>query len=91
MYRRYISEPIAPFSEAIAALVGVAPCLDFSLEGIHSSAELQEHELFALQEWINSSISSSSVPWATGGSVIDSADIVVAQAVENGNIPDPLE
>jgi hypothetical protein len=70
-----------PFWEALKELTRKPPP-KFALK-ISSSAELTDDQHYELQSF---GASYSRVPWSTGIGLIDAADLIVAQAVSNGNI-----
>lgn len=70
-----------PLFEVISAMTNVtAP---FYLKGKFYSNELEDAEYFFFQEWC---AYHAKPYWATGTGIIDAADIIVGEAVKNGNI-----
>jgi hypothetical protein len=72
-----------PFKEAIIHLTQSIP--DINLDGIYYSEELSDEDFAKLQDWIGMN---QPVPWATSIGMIEMADMMVQEAVDNGNIED---
>lgn len=70
-----------PFKEAIIHLTRKTP--DIKLDGVYYSKELSDEDFVKLQDWIGMN---QPVPWATSIGMIEMADIMVQEAVDNGNI-----
>ncbi len=81
----------SPLFDILAVLCGVKPIarvLGFSLKGVYYTRELSEDQQAALQEWA----AYRALPnWSTGFGAVEAADLLVAAAVENGNIAPPPE
>ena len=72
----------SPFKEAIEALTGGTP-KGVDLEGVYSQSELSDEDFTKLQDWCSCN---SATWWATGISMIDAAESIVADAISNANI-----
>ncbi len=82
----YYPTPESPFREALAAVVGEEPPDYVRGFGFHNVPEDKQDEL---QSWC---VQRARPAWATGLSMIEAAELIVAGAVENANIgPDPAE
>jgi hypothetical protein len=77
--------PQHPIREVLKALVGKSPP-DF-VKG-HDLKGLTDQQMLALQDWCSLN---SRPKWATGLSIIEAAELIVAGAVENGNISSAKE
>ena len=92
----------APFLEALRVIVPalgeedslwealrtVSPSIeeadcDFDFSGVHHSDEIPDAIAEALQDYC---ALHARPAWATGGSIIEAADLLVARALENDNI-----
>ena len=77
-YRR----PANPLAEAIESVVGEPPPLE--TVGAYRFNDLSQAD----QEWIQDWCGCRARPyWATGLAMIEAAELIVEQAVENANIP----
>lgn len=74
-------QPDNPFSDAIEALVGEKPPLE--TQCAFDFNDLCESDKEWIQDWCSER---ASPHWATGLSMIEAAELIVAQAVENCNI-----
>lgn len=80
-----------PFRDAIEVLVGPLPLLTGkgnyplreTLDRVYSSGELSDADYSRLHDYCSGHRNPA---WATGTSMIEAADLIVAQAVENANI-----
>lgn len=79
--KQYYYHSDNPLKEAIAALTDSEP--PSFLDGIHYTRQLNDLQLVAIQDWC---CMNTRIPWATGESVLDAADLIVDRAVENCNI-----
>lgn len=75
--------PKDPIREALQLLCGAEPP-DF-VRG-YSFAGLNDAEVMALQDWVCNHVQPY---WATGIGAMDAAELIVHEAVANGNIPGP--
>lgn len=67
------------FREALKALIGKYPPMDVPPYG----SQLMGDKVTELQDWCSDN---SNPPWATGLSMIEAAELIVDQALENANI-----
>jgi hypothetical protein len=82
----YYPTPESPFREALRAVTGKEPPDYVRGFGFHHVAEERQDELHS---WC---AMNASPVWATGTSMIEAAELIVAGAIENANIgPDPAE
>lgn len=76
---------LAPLREALNALVTKPVPARLVPDGVYSTSELTEKQNAALQDHC----AEFCVPsWATGIGTMDAADLIVGEAVANGNIED---
>lgn len=76
----YYPTPEHPFREALQMVVGKEPpayVKGFGLKG------LTDKQVMELQDWCSQN---ARPEWATGLSMIEAAELIVAGAIENGNI-----
>ncbi len=73
----------SPFYEALDSITMSTPP-DFTKE-IFSSMELNDSNFDRLQEWCVNAIG---IHWGTGIGVIEAVDMIVDEALSNGNIVD---
>ena len=77
-----LANPDKPLHDTLGAMLGRIP--PFPMYGVYQSSELPDDRFRELQDWA----SEHAVPyWATGLSMIHAADMIVASAVKNTNIP----
>jgi hypothetical protein len=67
------------FREALRAIIGKYPPMDVPPYG----AQLMGDKVTELQDWCSDN---ANPPWATGLSMIEAAELIVDQALENANI-----
>lgn len=67
------------FQEAIQTIIGGAPPFEVPPYGVQGMGD----EVIALQDWC---ADNARPPWATGLSMIEAAELIVNQALENANI-----
>lgn len=77
-YRR----PANPLAEAIEVVVGERPPLE--TVGAYRFNDLSQSDQSWIQDWCGNL---ARPEWATGLSMIEAAELIVEQAVENTNIP----
>jgi hypothetical protein len=70
-----------PFRQAIEAIVGKQCPLD--LGAAKSSYELSNEINIKLQDWCSLN---ARPMWATGGGIVEAADLLVERAIENANL-----
>jgi len=77
-----------PCGDAIATMVGKRPPLKLLPRGTYSTSELHETQGLELQFWICKQLGKRAVPmhWSTGIGIMDAADAIVQEAVNNANI-----
>lgn len=73
--------PHSPLSEALEVLVGDPPP-DF-LEGVFSCEDLSDDEILQISDWCSLW---ARPEWATGTGVLEAAELMVQDAVDNDNI-----
>ncbi len=72
---------VNPLADALEALLGIRP--ELTTSGAYSFNDLNNED----QEWIQDFCSFHCKPhWATGCSMLEAAELIVQQAVENANI-----
>jgi hypothetical protein len=76
---RIVEEIPNYFREALRALIGEYPPMDVPPYG----AQLMGDKVVELQDWCSDN---ANPPWATGLSMIEAAELIVDQALENANI-----
>ena len=77
--------PDSPFREALQAVTGVEP--PWELAGVYCYNDIADADV---QEEVHNWASMNCRPsWATGLSMIEAAELIVEQAVENVNILKP--
>ena len=82
---KYTNEEIEnPFRDVLYSLVGVEPP-KFVIDQVFSN-EFTDDEITELQEWCVDNLGERQPSWATGLSMIESADLIIKGAFENGNI-----
>lgn len=80
--------PRAPLAEAIAGIVGKVP--PFHLDGIWQSKDIPDPIAAQLQDWCCNEVDKTRhLHWATGGSVIEAAELLLDRAIENANLKPP--
>lgn len=67
------------FREALKVLIGKEPPMEVPPYGAHDMGD----EVIALQDWCSENARPS---WATGLSMIEAAELIVQQALDNANI-----
>jgi hypothetical protein len=77
--------PKDPIREALRVLCGKAP--PHFVRG-YSFRGLTDAQIMALQDWACDHVQPD---WATGIGALDAAELIVSEAVSNGNIPGPEE
>jgi hypothetical protein len=84
--QRFYSQgkPKDPIREVLRRLVGKAPP-KFVRGYDYSNLTDKQHE--ELQSWVLDGISDTVLYWSTGIGIIEAAETIVAEAVENANIP----
>ena len=70
-----------PLTEALQLITGVEPPV--YTHGAFNSSELPEPQLLDLMDWCSLH---ARPMWATGIGTLDAADLIVSEAVMNGNI-----
>lgn len=78
----YYPTPADPLREALASIIGKDPP-DF-VRG-HNTSGLSDKQILDLQDWCSVN---ARPHWATGLSMIEAAELIVAGAIENANILD---
>lgn len=76
---RVVQEVPNYFREALEAIIGKKPPMDVPPYGSQPMGD----EVTQLQDWCSDN---ARPPWATGLSMIESAELIVDQALENANI-----
>ena len=71
----------APFRDALIAITGADP--PWSMIGVYCFDDIETEYQDDLSDWASAN---SRPRWATGLSMIESAELIVLQAVENCNI-----
>jgi hypothetical protein len=77
-----------PYYEALLAVAGVVPPGFLCKPEIYSLGDLTDDELDELQSWC---VSNANPGWSTGIGMMEAAEILVVEAVANGNIEPPKE
>lgn len=80
----YYETPKSPFRDALKAITGQDPP-DY-VRGYNANDLSAVVELDELQSWCSDAIVDAGFEWMTGLGVIEAAELLVAGAVENGNI-----
>ena len=77
----YPYETMTPLADALEAIIG-KPAPDY-ISNSYNSADLTRTQQEKLEHWA----SYNARPfWATGGSIVDSANLMVERALENANL-----
>ena len=85
----YYGEIESPLLEALEMLCGQAPeSIQNVLQGVVNTQALTEADHELVYEWATGS---PRLHWATGLGVLDAADTLVHQAIENDNITGPRD
>ena len=73
-----------PLGDALSVIVGQS--CPFDTAGIWRLEQLADEDAVAIQDWCSGEARPS---WATGESIVDSAFLMIARAVENANLEEP--
>ena len=73
---------ISPLCSALLSITGKMP--PFDLYGVYCASELSDDLAGQLEDWCSVN---ASPYWATGGGVLEAAELLVDRAVENANLP----
>lgn len=77
----YLYETNTPLADALEAIIGQQP--PAFVGAAYNSSELPDDLAEQLQDWCSGN---ANPYWATGDSILETAEIMVERAIENANI-----